>query len=159
MPTDQLYEVETLRFADGDVALAVQIVSTAADETLSGSAGNGEYLYATGGGDDIVVDAGGEDRLVLNSLTDVVALRSEGADVIFDLSDGGTVRIADQFGSGTIEWLRFADAPEVDYALHTAPGASRGMDWIALGSGDDRASGWGGDDWLSGGAGSDRLNG
>ena len=135
------------------------LVGTAMDETLSGGGGDDDYVYGLGGGDDWIVDSAGVDRLVLGAQADLTGLESTGSDLIFDFSDGGSVRVADMFAGQTVEELMFGAAPGSVHELRLDQSASNGDDWIVSAGGNDDLDGGRGDDWIAGGDGDDDLSG
>jgi Ca2+-binding RTX toxin-like protein len=134
----------------------------AGDDMLDGGEGSDTYLIAPGGGADTIRDYGDPEDIDVVQLSagvtpaDVTLSRS-GSDLILHVAGpaGVTeVRIEQQFGSGGVEEVRFADTTVWSRSAIEAAVLSASQT-----AGDDTILGYDGDDVLEGGAGQDYLEG
>lgn len=70
------------------------------DDHILGDAGNDIYRYALGDGKDVIIDTAGVDRIELSGITqDQLIARSNGRDLVFSFTDGGSLTVTDMFVS------------------------------------------------------------
>ena len=186
--TDTLNNIETLRFADGDIAvsaLVVEITGTSGNDNLSGDSGRNNLVGL--GGDDNLFGNGGDDNLTggqgndyldgeagydtafyFGNKADYSVVQQVGGDwVVTDLRSGspdGTDRL-----TSTIEKIQFADDVTILHAdasgvVYGTDGndslsGTGGIDSIYPNGGDDTVFAGAGDDRVFGYLGNDILNG
>jgi Ca2+-binding RTX toxin-like protein len=175
------YTVDEVRFADGTIWTAAQLigaglVSTDGDDVLvggqddetiagglgndwiSGGGGDDVYVYARGDGVDLIDNtpgnaAGDTDEL---SFTDVDAADAgfalDGTDLVISVDGVEAVRVRDFIGAGNLDLVRFADGTLMDdHAIRMA--------LLGGTTGADTLTGTSGADILAGGLGDDVLTG
>jgi Ca2+-binding RTX toxin-like protein len=154
-------------FAEGGYRLnggagADTLTSTLLNDTLQGGNGNDTYIYALGDGHDVIFDGdlgGSGDRLLLGPgiLPSEVAIRRDGTDGILTFSDGGTIRLDEEFSANreaTIDQIVFANG-----TIWTRTDLQVMIIAQSVTAGDDRVEGYPSGDTLYGGQGSDTLVG
>jgi Ca2+-binding RTX toxin-like protein len=150
---DTIYNIETLRFSDGDFAPSA--LDAPVNQTLIGTAGN-DTLTGGAGADQLL---GGKDTDFLSvDADDTLIDGGDGFDYVYldsSKSYGATFKVA-----GTnVEYVGGTGADDVIDAsgvtYHTVLGGSYGKDILIGGSGADSLIGSVGDDTLTGGAGAD----
>ena len=151
-------QADILEGGDGDDTLDGGI----GDDTLDGGEGSDTYIIAPGSGVDTIRDYGDFGDVDVAQLsagvasTDVTLSRS-GSDLVLHVAgpEGVTeVRIEQQFGSGGVEEVRFADTTVWSRSAIEAAVLSASQT-----AGDDTILGYNGDDVLEGGVGQDYLEG
>jgi len=137
----------------------------AGNDTLQGFGGNDTYLYSAGDGSDTISDSSGSDVISYTGGAVLENVRRAGNDLVFDLLDGSTPRVAGHFSGTPVEQI--SDNGTV-YNLLTGLTGGSGQDVIAGtdsaetlsgGGGSDGLYANGGDDVLDGGAANDLLEG
>jgi len=137
----------------------------AGNDHLEGGSGNDTYLYSAGDGSDTISDSGGSDVISYTGGAVLENVRRAGNDLVFDLLDGSTPRVAGHFSGTPVEQI--SDNGTV-YNLLTGLTGGSGQDVIAGtdsaetlsgGGGSDGLYANGGDDVLDGGAANDYLGG
>ncbi|MHA1565880.1 MAG: calcium-binding protein, partial [Alphaproteobacteria bacterium] len=187
--TDTIASIETLQFADGDVAIAdlmqpsVTLTGTGGSDTIIGSAA-AEYILGGGGhdrlegrgGDDWIEGGSGQDTMLGGDGDDVFKI--SGSDRYYDSFSGGdgddtilggdgddTIRVHTISASDSIEVI---DGGGGSNTLAGTGGSDRidvsgitlnNIDVIDAGGGHDRVTGTSGDDTIIGGRGQDTLVG
>ncbi|MES2825574.1 MAG: flagellinolysin, partial [Pseudomonadota bacterium] len=91
--SDTRIQQETFNYA-GNI-----IIGGLGDNVLAGSTGDDIYRYSLGDGNDVITDTAGNDRIEFTAgvTSEQATMRSNGADLILTLTDGGTIIVKDMF--------------------------------------------------------------
>ena len=172
---DTVSDVETLRFADGDISVSqdsnglvltgssggdtisivgdvpVTVIGGDGDDTIEG--GEGDDHLSGGGGSDVIAGGPGDDRILVVDGSDNVD-GGLGIDTLdYSTADSGVVHYLGTDSDAT-DFENFVGSDFADYIT-----GDNGANVIAGGLGDDFIDGGAGNDWIMGQEGDDTIDG